>query len=336
MSKLLNCLINKDVSCVPVWFMRQAGRYLPEFRKLRSQNPNFLKLCLNSDLASKITLQPLKRFDLDAAIIFSDILVVPYALGQSIEFREKKGPWSPHFNINKFLEVKEKDFLSTLNPTYEAIKKTKSIIQKDKSLIAFIGAPWTLIIYLYNLKEDRNIKDQITINNKREIKLVINKLEEFLKIHIMHQIKAGADIIQIFDSWAGMIKEGDLNEYCYQPNRKLVKFCKENNIPTICFPKGLKQNYKEFVEKVGPDAISIDYEIDPSWAKNNLNNICIQGGMRPELLFESEKKIMEEVDKYLEIFKNRPYIFNLGHGILPNTNPEVIKKIVNKIRLIKR
>ena len=336
MSKLLECLINKDSSCVPVWFMRQAGRYLPEFRKLRSKNPDFLKLCLNSNLASEITLQPLKRFDLDAAIIFSDILVVPYALGQSIEFREKKGPWNSNFNIKKFLEVKEKDFLSILNPTYQAIKKTKSIIEKNKSLIAFVGAPWTLIIYLYNLKEEKNIKDQITIDDKKEIKLVINKLEEFLKIHIMHQIDAGADIIQIFDSWAGMIKEEDLNEYCYRPNRNLVNFCRENNIPTICFPKGLKQNYKEFVNKVKPDAISIDYEIDPQWAKNNFNNICIQGGMKPKLLFESEEKIMEETDKYLEIFKNKPYIFNLGHGILPNTNPEVIKKIVDKVRLIKR
>ena len=336
MSKLLKCLINKDSSCVPVWFMRQAGRYLPEFRKIRSKNPDFLKLCLNSSLASEITLQPLKRFNLDAAIIFSDILVVPYALGQSIEFREKKGPWNSNFNIKKFLEVKEKDFLSILNPTYQAIKKTKSIIEKNKSLIAFVGAPWTLIIYLYNLKEQKNIGDQITIKNKEEIKLVIDKLEEFLKIHITHQIKAGADIIQIFDSWAGMIKAENLNEYCYQPNKNLVKFCKQNNIPTICFPKGLKQNYKEFVEKVGPDAISIDSDIDPLWAKNNLNNICIQGGMKPEILFEGEKKIMNEIDKYLEIFKNDPYIFNLGHGILPSTDPAIIKKIVDKVKLIKR
>ena len=336
MSKLLNCLINKDISCVPVWFMRQAGRYLPEFRELRSQNPNFLKLCLNSNLATKITLQPLKRFNLDAAIIFSDILVVPYALGQSIEFREKKGPWNPHFNINKFLEAKEEDFIFTLNPTYQAIKNTKNIIKKDKSLIAFVGAPWTLIIYLYNLREVKNVKNQIIIDNKKEIKLVINKLEEFLKIHIMNQIEAGADIIQIFDSWAGMIKDEDLNEYCYKPNRNLVKFCRENNIPTICFPKGLKQNYKEFIEKVRPDAISIDYEVDPLWAKSNLNNICIQGGMKPEFLFENEKKIMEEIDRYLEIFKDNPYIFNLGHGILPETNPEIIKKIVDKVQLIKR
>ena len=336
MSKLLNCLINKDFSCVPVWFMRQAGRYLPEFRELRSKNPDFLKLCLNSNLASKITLQPLKRFNLDAAIIFSDILVVPYALGQSIEFREKKGPWSPNFNINKFLDVKEKEFLSILQPTYQAIKETKNVIQKNKSLIAFIGAPWTLITYLYNFKEVRNSKNKITIDNKKQIKLVIDKLDEFLKIHIMHQIKAGADVIQIFDSWAGMIKEDNLNEYCYQPNRNLVKFCKENNIPTICFPKGLKQNYKKFVEKVLPNAISIDYDIDPMWAKKNLNNTCIQGGMKPELLFESEKKIMEETNKYLEIFKNNPYIFNLGHGILPKTKPEIIKKIVNKVKSIKR
>ena len=165
MSKLLNCLIKKDISCVPVWFMRQAGRYLPEFRKLRSQNPDFLKLCFNSNLATELTLQPMKRFDLDAAIIFSDILVIPYALGQSIEFREKEGPRNPSLNVEKFLNMNEKDFLSTLRPVYEAIKKTKSLLKKDKTLIAFIGAPWTLLIYLYNLKNKKNLDNKIIIKN---------------------------------------------------------------------------------------------------------------------------------------------------------------------------
>ena len=133
MSKLLNCLINKDISCVPVWFMRQAGRYLPEFRLLRSKNPNFLKLCFNSDMATEITLQPMKRFNLDAAIIFSDILVIPYALGQNIEFRDKGGPWNSSFNLGKLLNTKEKEFLITLNPIYETIKKTRNSLKKDKS-----------------------------------------------------------------------------------------------------------------------------------------------------------------------------------------------------------
>ena len=337
MSKLINCLINKDNSCVPIWFMRQAGRYLPEFRQLRSQNPNFLKLCFNSNLATEITLQPMKRFNLDAAIVFSDILVIPHALGQQIEFRDIGGPWSPNFNIAKFLEIKEKDFLLTLKPVYETIKKTRSTLKKDKSLIAFVGAPWTLIIYLYNLKNQNNLNKKITIENKEEIKLVFKKLEEFLKLHIIHQKNAGAEVIQIFDSWAGLIKEENLDEYCFTPNKNLVSFCKDNEIPVICFPKGLKDNYKKFLEKVKPDAINIDQEIDPVWVKNNLNKkICIQGGMDPKFLLRSEKEILEETDRYLDIFKNNPYIFNLGHGILPETDPDIIKKIVDRVNLVVR
>ena len=333
MSKLLNCLINKDKSYVPVWFMRQAGRYLPEFRDLRSKNPDFLKLCFNSDLASEITLQPMKRFNLDAAIIFSDILVIPYALGQLIEFKEKGGPYCKNFNIDRFLEIKEKDFSSALEPVYRAIRITKNKLQKDKSLIAFIGAPWTLTTYLFNIKDQVNSKNKIKINNKNQIKLIFQKLDKFLKLHIINQIEAGADVIQIFDSWAGLVNEIDLNEYCYQPNKNLVNFCTNNKIPTISFPKGLKNNYTKFIEIVKPTAINIDPEIDPVWAKKNLKNICIQGGMNPETLLKNEKEALLEVEKYLDIFKNTPYIFNLGHGILPATSPEIVKKIVEKIKL---
>ncbi len=333
MSKLLNCLINKDGSNIPVWFMRQAGRYLPEFRDLRSKNPDFLKLCFNSDLASEITLQPMKRFNLDAAIIFSDILVIPHALGQSIEFKEKGGPYCKNFNIDKFLEIKDKDFLSALEPVYRAIRKTKNKLQKDKSLIAFIGAPWTITMYLFNLKNQVNSKNKIEINNKDQIKLIFQKLDKFLKLHIINQIEAGADVVQIFDSWAGLINEIDLNEYCYQPNKSLVNFCTNNKIPTISFPKGLKNNYTKFIEIVKPTAINIDPEIDPMWAKKNLKNVCIQGGMNPETLLKDEKAALLEVEKYLDIFKNTPYIFNLGHGILPATSPEIVKKIVERIKL---
>ena len=336
MSKLLRCLNDKDYSCVPVWFMRQAGRYLPEFRELRSQNPDFLKLCLNSDLAAKITLQPMKRFNIDAAIIFSDILVIPHALGQTINFKEIGGPRCTNLNVDKLLNTKEKDFISILNPTYKTIKTTRNLIEKNKSLIAFVGAPWTLLIYLYNLKEKKNINSKITIKNKEEFQLVLTKLEDFLKIHILNQVNAGADVIQIFDSWAGLIEEKDLDEYCYKPNRNLVAFCRKNKIPSICFPKGLKDNYKQFVKKVNPDGVNIDKDISPVWAKANIGNVCIQGGLDPELLLKSEKNAMDETERYLEVFKNNPYIFNLGHGILPNTNPNIVKKIVDKVNLIKR
>ena len=336
MTKLKDCLLKKDSSYVPVWFMRQAGRYLPEFRKIRLQNKNFIKLCLNSNLSSEITLQPIKRFNLDAAIIFSDILMVPYGLGQEVRFEKNKGPKLSLFNLNFFLNNNENNFIQKLNPVYEAIKITRSNLNNNKSLISFIGAPWTLIVYIFGLKVN---KDQISLEKLKkfepEIKIVLNKIVEYLCVHIVNQIKAGADIVQIFDSWAGLIPPNKLFDYCYEPNRKIVDFCKKNKIPVICFPKGIKDKYIDFAEIVNPDCLSLDYEVDPLWAKNNLKKFCLQGGMDPKILLKEENKIFQEVDKYLNIFKDHPYIFNLGHGLLPETNPNILQKIVERVNNFK-
>ena len=332
MSKLTNCIINKDYSCTPLWFMRQAGRYLPEFRKIRLKNKNFINLCLNSDLSSEITLQPLKRFDLDAAIIFSDILMVPYALNQVVNFKKNEGPNLSDFNLNVFLNSNISDFTEKLNPVYEAIRKTKKKLNKKKSLISFVGAPWTLAVYMLGLKKNKN---EINFNKlkekKSELIVLIDKLNDYLCRHIEKQINCGADTVQIFDSWAGLIPNENLNEYCFEPNRKIVEFCKKKKIPVICFPKGINLNYLKFAEIVNPDCLSLDYEINPIWAKKNLKNFCLQGGMDPKILFKSENEIFREVDKYLNIFKGFPYIFNLGHGLLPETNPEIISKIVERV-----
>ena len=333
MNKLINCLMKKNSSCKPVWFMRQAGRYLPEFREIRSKNSDFIKLCLNSNLSSEITLQPIKRFDLDAAIIFSDILMVPYGLGQEVKFEKKKGPVLSELEVDNFVATSEKEFINKLNPVYKAITKTKLKLNKDKSLISFIGAPWTLIVYMLGIKEEKNILDIRKLNKKRkEIKIVINKLTEVLCAHIKNQVNAGADTIQIFDSWAGLIPEELLNEYCYEPNKKLVVFCKNNKIPVICFPKGLKKRYLDFVNIVKPDGINIDYELNPEWARKNLDKVCIQGGMDPKILLQDKKIILETAEEYLKIFKNFPYIFNLGHGILPSTDPIKIEQLVRYVR----
>ena len=336
MTRLTNCILNKDPSCVPVWFMRQAGRYLPEFQKIRSQNTNFIKLCLNSNLSSEITLQPLKRFNLDAAIIFSDILIVPYGLGQEVRFEKDKGPVLSPFNINTFLKNDKNNFIKKLDPIYKAIKKTRKNLNKEKSLISFIGAPWTLIVYMLGLKKDKNIIDLNKLKLKEsEVNIILDKLNEYLIIHIKNQIQAGADTVQIFDSWAGLIPEKNLSNYCYKPNQKIVEFCKKNKIPVICFPRGIKNNYLEFAEIVKPDCLSLDYETDPVWAKENLKNFCLQGGMDPKILFKNEKEIFNEVDKYLNIFKGHPYIFNLGHGLLPETNPFILKKIIERVNNFK-
>ena len=261
MNKITNCLINKNISCKPIWFMRQAGRYLPEFREIRSKNLDFIKLCLNSNLSSIITLQPIQRFDLDAAIIFSDILMVPYGLGQEVKFEKNKGPILSELIISNFINTTEKEFTKKLNPIYQAITKTKLKLHNNKSLISFIGAPWTLIVYILGIKEEKNILNfEIMKNKKEEIKLLIDKLVNFLCLHIKSQIDSGADTVQIFDSWAGLLPEDLRNEYCYEPNRKLVIFCKNNKIPVICFPKGLDKAYLEFVNTVKPDGINIDYD----------------------------------------------------------------------------
>jgi len=336
MSKLKNCILNKDSSYVPIWFMRQAGRYLPEFQKIRLENKNFIKLCLNSNLSSEITLQPLKRFNLDAAIIFSDILMVPNSIGQKVKFEKDKGPLLENFNLNFFLENDEHAMVKKLNPVYEAIKSVRKSLDKSKSLISFVGAPWTLAVYMLGLKKNKNEIDFNKLKaNEPELKIIIEKLNKYLCIHLENQINAGADIVQIFDSWAGLIPNDKINDYCIKPNRKIVEFCKEKKIPVICFPKGLNKNYLQFAEAVNPDCLSLDYEIDPMWAKENLKDFCLQGGMNPQILFKNENEIFSEVDKYLNIFKESPYIFNLGHGLLPETNPDVLKKVIERVRNFK-
>ena len=336
MTKLTNCLLNKDFSCVPVWFMRQAGRYLPEFQKIRAENKDFIKLCLNSILSSEITLQPIKRFNLDAAIIFSDILMVPYGLGQEVKFEKNKGPKLSPFNLNFFLNNNKINFIQKLNPVYEAIKITRNNLNQKKSLISFVGAPWTLIVYMFDLKLD---KDRIDINKLKkfepEIKIVLDKIIEYLCVHIINQVRAGADTVQVFDSWAGLLPQNKLSNYCYEPNKKIVDFCKQNNIPVICFPKGIKNNYLNFAERVDPNCLSLDYDIDPVWAKDNLKNFCLQGGMDPKILFKKENEIFREIDRYLNAFKDHPYIFNLGHGLLPDTNPDILQKVIERVNSFK-
>ena len=259
MSELKNVLKNKKI-CKSVWFMRQAGRYLPEFRKIRLENQNFIKLCLNSKLSSEITLQPIKRFNLDSAIIFSDILTVPYALGQKVNFVKDMGPKLDQFNFEIFTDNDKNSFTQELEPVYEAIRITRDKLNKEKSLIAFIGAPWTLLVYMLGMKLNKTQLDYEKIKLLgNEISMILDKLNEYLFIHIENQINAGADVVQIFDSWAGLIKQEDFNNYCIKPNSKLVSLCKSKNIPVICFPRGIGENYKKFNDIVKPDGLNIDY-----------------------------------------------------------------------------
>ena len=332
MSNLKEILINKKI-CKSVWFMRQAGRYLPEFRKIRSINENFINLCLDSNLSSEITLQPIKRFDLDSAIIFSDILIVPHALGQKVDFIKDKGPMLENFNFKKFINNDKITFTQNLYPVYKAIEKTRKNLDKKKTLISFIGAPWTLLVYMLGVKLNKNEIDYKQIKEKDfEVNLILDKLNEYLCTHIENQINHGADVVQIFDSWAGLIAQEDLPNYCYIPNLKIVEFCKTKGIPVICFPRGIKENFKEFNNIVKPNGINIDYTINIDWAKKNLNDTVIQGGLDPNILLRSEQEIINNAKKYLDGFKGLPYVFNLGHGMLPETNPDKVGKLIKFYR----
>jgi len=332
MDTLSDCILNKNISCVPIWFMRQAGRYLPEFREIRKNNPNFIKLCLNPNLINEITLQPLKRFNIDAAIIFSDILMIPYGLGQKVEFKKGFGPILEDINLDKIIKKDPVDFVQKLLPVYKGIKKVKKNL-KNKPLIGFVGAPWTLLVYMLNKgspKNDFNF-DRIT-KNKFLVNRLLQKLEEIIFLHIDKQIEVGVNIIQIFDSWAGLLPKKELPNYCYIPILNIVEYIKAKKIPVICFPKGIGKNYIDFCSTVKPDCISIDYEVDPTWIKDKLKDIPIQGGLDPKILLGEKKEIKKNTEKYLNIFKDYPYIFNLGHGVLPETKPETIEYIIQLVR----
>jgi len=311
--------------------MRQAGRYLPEFRNIRKINSNFINLCLNNNLSSKITLQPLKRFDLDAAIIFSDILMIPYGLNQKVNFKKNFGPELGELSLEKISKVNEIDFINKLHPIYKSIKQVKkNPIIKNKDLIGFIGAPWTLLVYMINKSSPKKklikdfFKDDYLINK------ILIVLEKFLKLHIEQQVKNGATIIQIFDSWAGLLEEKNLPNYVYIPTLNLVNYVKSLNVPVICFPREIK-NYKDFCEIVKPDAVSIDYNVDVKLIVKEIK-IPVQGGLDPKILLSDKENLKKEASKYLNIFKDHPYIFNLGHGVLPETNPMMVDYLVKFVK----
>ena len=313
MSQLLDCIKKKQTKTKPIWLMRQAGRYLPEFREIRKKNPNFIKLCLNKKLSSEITLQPLKRFDLDAAIIFSDILMVPYGLNQTVSFKKNFGPSLGFINLEKISKIKKIDFLNKLSPIYKSIQKVKNnSLTNNKDVIGFIGAPWTLLVYMINKISPK----KKLIKNFFKDKFLINKiliiLEKFLKTHIQQQINNGATVIQIFDSWAGLLEEKDLPKYVYTPTLNLVNYIKSLNVPVICFPREIK-NYKNYCEIVKPNVISIDYNVDPKLIVKQIK-IPVQGGLDPKILLSDKNNLKKKTLKYLNIFKHHPYVFNLGHG----------------------
>ena len=331
LDKIRKIILEQNTSLNAIWLMRQAGRYLPEFREIRKKNPNFIELCLNKKLVPEITLQPLKRFELDGAIIFSDILMVPYGMGQKVEFKKDFGPILGELNIKDLGNENQLIFESNLKPVYESMKYLSDELNGGtKSLIGFVGALWTILVYMLNKQSPKKKIPNEIIYEHKNINDLIEMVIKYIKLHISQQVNSGAQVIQIFDSWAGLVDEKHIGKFIYEPTKELVEFTKNLGVPVICFPREIK-NYKKYVTEVRPSAINIDYNVDPKDISNTVN-IPVQGGLNPSILLSDKEKIKKEAGNLLEIFKNHPYIFNLGHGVLPQTDPNMVEYLVKFVK----
>jgi len=339
MKKLVNILLKKErFDKPPVWIMRQAGRYLPEYREIRSKAGSFLDLCYNPKLAAEVTLQPIRRFDLDAAIIFSDILVIPDALGVKVEFVKNEGPKLGDFELKN---LQRKNLAKHLSPVFEALQLTRSGLDKDKSLIGFSGAPWTLASYMIEKGGSKNFEEtrRFAIEKEEEFSQLIEILTDSVIEYLSLQIKAGVDVVKIFDSWAGILPPQELQKWVFAPAKKIVDTIKKTHpqIPLIYFPRGIGVNYETFARDITPHGLALDQTIEKNWAQKNLQQKygqVIQGNLDNFLLaFGKKSEIEKEVMEILEKFVDHPFIFNLGHGILPQTpiaNLETVLKTLRK------
>ena len=323
----------------PIWIMRQAGRYLPEYLEVRSKTPKFLDLCYNPDLLAKVTMQPIERFDLDAAIIFSDILVILDALKIKVSFEKNHGPIVE--KVKKFTEIKkfnQIDFENHLSPIYEGIKKTRNLLPKNKPLIGFVGAPWTVATYLIEGEATKtfNLSKDFAYNNEKEFQKIIDLLTEISIIHLKNQIESGVQIVQIFDSWSGVLNEENFNKWVIKPSKIIVENIKKSfpNTAITGFPKGSGIFYKDYIKETKVDIIGLDSNLPLTWIRENIpKTIITQGMLDPIYLLEKDKgKLKEQILKILYTFDNHNHIFNLGHGILPQTPIENVTILIETIR----
>lgn len=342
MNKLSKTLLRSEKFPTPaIWIMRQAGRYLPEYRELRSKEKNFLEFCYNPQTACEATLQPIRRFDFDAAIIFSDILVVPDAMGIGVEFVKNEGPKLQ--KISKISEIKNRDASSVekkLSNVYEAVALTKSRLDADKDLIGFAGAPFTLACYIVEGGGSKNFEEtrRVAIENEKFFAELIEILTEFVVEHLSQQINAGATVVQLFDSWAGILPPQQLQKLVINPAKKIAAELKKKypSVPLICFPRCIGVNYENFVHEVNPHGIAIDQNVEINWARERLLGAVVQGNLDNFLLaFGSKNEIEKEVKKILETFSDRHFVFNLGHGILPETPIENVQLVIDLVRGVK-
>jgi uroporphyrinogen decarboxylase len=322
----------------PIWLMRQAGRYLPEYREVRRKVSSFLDLCRTPELAAEVTLQPLRRFDLDAAIVFSDILIVPYALGQKVEFVEGEGPkLEPVDDAKALAGLNSRNAAKALAPVYETVELVTAVLPKTVPLIGFCGAPWTVATYMV---EGGSSKDQAqarlwAYRDQAGFQRLIDLLVDISAEYLLGQVAAGASALQIFDSWAGSLPEDEFDRWCIGPTQRLVEQVKAQapEIPVIGFPRGSGPLAERYAKETGIDAIGCDTSLPVDWIKDRLQNLVpVQGNLDPLLLVAGGPHLDRRVETILGALGSGPFIFNLGHGIQPDTPIENVERLVELVK----
>ena len=305
--------------------MRQAGRYLPEYRKIRSESEGFLKLCYDSDKATEITMQPIKRFDFDAAILFSDILVLPHALGQGLSFVEGEGPLLDAIRSLEDLErLSSENLHNQLAPVYQTVKNVSELLPQQTALIGFAGSPWTVAAYMVEGKGSRDYvyAKKWALGAPKQFQKLITLLVEATSSYLIQQVEHGANVLQLFDTWSGVLPRYAFDRFCLEPTREVIKRVKEvhPNVPIVAFPRGSTAHLPGFVKIPEIDAISIDYSADPTWAARELQpHATVQGNLDPVLLLAGGTELAVRAQEIVRALSSGPHVFNLGHGILPET-----------------
>jgi uroporphyrinogen decarboxylase len=336
---ILRALAGERQETPPIWMMRQAGRYLPEYRATRAEAGDFLSLCYNSELAAEVTLQPIRRYGFDAAILFADILLLPQALGVDLWFETGEGPrMSTTTTANELAGLRATaDIHETLNPIYETVRILSRELPRETTLIGFAGAPWTVATYMI---AGRGTKDQgpahaLKAENHAVFEGILERLTEATIEYLSKQIEAGAEVVKLFDSWAGSLKGEDFVNYALKPAAKITQTLKQRHpgIPVIAFPREAGDGYIGFAKATGADCIAIDNSVSAEWVAQNVQpDSCVQGNLASSHMITGGDDLIQETKRIVNALKGGPHIFNLGHGITPDANPDNVQIMINTVR----
>ena len=336
---ILRALAGETQNVPPIWMMRQAGRYLPEYRETRAQAGDFLSLCYNSDLATEVTLQPIRRYGFDAAILFADILLLPQALGADLWFVTGEGPRLSTITDKSGLDALKpvEDIHETLAPIYQTVRNLSESLPKETTLIGFAGMPWTVATYMI---AGRGTKDQgpahaLKDENPEVFDGIIDRLTKGTIEYLSKQIEAGAEVVKLFDSWAGSLKGGDFDRYATEPARKIIAELKSRHpgVPIIAFPREGGDKYIGFAKATGADCVALDNSVSPEWAAKHVQiDGCVQGNLASSHMVTGGQALVEETRKIVDAFSHGPHIFNLGHGITPDADPDNVQLMIDTVR----